>query len=69
MKANRVKRDVWISDTTLRDGEQSPGVVFSREEKIKIARCLVLAGIPEIEAGIPSSHRGDLEDIQELVTL
>ncbi|MFL6137197.1 MAG: UbiA family prenyltransferase [Frankiaceae bacterium] len=45
---------VVLSDTTLRDGEQMPGVVFSPDEKREIARRLAAAGIPLIEAGFPA---------------
>ena len=44
---------VYIVDTTLRDGEQTAGVVFSNEEKIQIARYLDQIGVDQIEVGIP----------------
>lgn len=50
---NKNSKDVWLIDTTLRDGEQAPGVVFTVSEKIRIASLLMEAGIDEIEAGIP----------------
>ena len=43
----------YIIDTTLRDGEQAPGVVYSRKDKWRIAEMLNELGIDEVEAGTP----------------
>jgi hypothetical protein len=56
---NLTSKDVIIDDTTLRDGEQTAGVVFSRSEKVAIARMLDSIGVPELECGIPAMGRDD----------
>jgi 2-isopropylmalate synthase len=55
---------VRIFDTTLRDGEQSPGFSMNTEEKIRMARQLAALGVDVIEAGFPIYSRGDLEAVQ-----
>jgi len=58
---------VVLSDTTLRDGEQMPGVVFSPEEKREVARRLCAAGIPLIEAGFPAVSAEEAGAIRSIV--
>jgi 2-isopropylmalate synthase len=55
---------VRIFDTTLRDGEQSPGFSMTVEEKVRVARQLELLGVDVIEAGFPIASRGDLEGVR-----
>jgi len=55
---------VRIFDTTLRDGEQSPGFSMNTLEKIRMAHQLAALGVDIIEAGFPISSRGDLEAVQ-----
>lgn len=57
---------VLVFDTTLRDGEQSPGVRLSMPEKLEIARQLVKLGVDIIEAGFPISSPGDFESVNTL---
>jgi homocitrate synthase NifV len=60
---------VYIVDTTLRDGEQTAGVVFSNEEKIQIARYLDQIGIDQLEVGIPVMGGAEKESITEIVRM
>jgi 2-isopropylmalate synthase len=55
---------VRIFDTTLRDGEQSPGFSMNTAEKIRLARQLAVLGVDVIEAGFPIASRGDLEAVR-----
>jgi homocitrate synthase NifV len=60
---------VWMIDTTLRDGEQAPGVSFARADKLAIARALDRAGIDELEAGTPATGTAVQEDIRRIAAL
>lgn len=53
-------RKIYIFDTTLRDGEQSPGVNLNTREKVEIAHQLEKLGIDRMEAGFPAASPGDL---------
>jgi 2-isopropylmalate synthase len=52
-----------IFDTTLRDGEQSPGCSMAQPEKLRVARALADLGVDVIEAGFPAASRGDWESV------
>ncbi|MDP4208294.1 MAG: pyruvate carboxyltransferase [Bacteroidota bacterium] len=61
------QQKIHLIDTTLRDGEQAPGVVFRIEEKLRIAELLSKAGIKEIEVGTPAIGKQEIEDIKTIV--
>src|SRR3984885_4774698 len=57
---------VLIFDTTLRDGEQSPGISLNTQEKLEIAQQLARLGVDVIEAGFPITSPGDFEAVQKI---
>jgi 2-isopropylmalate synthase len=59
-----MREKVYIFDTTLRDGEQTPGASLNVDEKLQIARQLELLNVDVIEAGFPFSSRGDFEAVK-----
>jgi homocitrate synthase NifV len=63
------KLPVRIDDTTLRDGEQTAGVVFANKEKVRIARLLDEIGVHQIEAGIPAMGGDERDVIEEIAHL
>lgn len=66
MDEHRAVETVRIFDTTLRDGEQSPGASLSPEEKVDVARQLDGMGVDVIEAGFPAASPGDLRAVQDV---
>ncbi|MBN1231399.1 MAG: 2-isopropylmalate synthase [Anaerolineales bacterium] len=58
--------NVRIFDTTLRDGEQSPGATLTSAEKLEIARALAKMGVDVIEAGFPAASPDDLEAVRRI---
>src|SRR5215470_1751210 len=60
------KDRVVIFDTTLRDGEQSPGATMTHEEKLEVAQLLDEMGVDVIEAGFPIASEGDFEAVNEI---
>jgi homocitrate synthase NifV len=63
------RREVFLVDTTLRDGEQTAGVVFANQEKVRIARLLDELGVPEFEAGSPWLCQEEREAIRDIAGL
>jgi len=62
-----MKKDIYIIDTTLRDGEQAPGVSFSLEEKLEIACLLDEVGVDEAEIGTPAMGTREVQDMRTIV--
>ena len=58
-----------IFDTTLRDGEQSPGASMTRDEKVRIAKALEKMRVDVIEAGFPIASQGDFESVQAVASI
>ncbi|NPA61947.1 MAG: 2-isopropylmalate synthase [Methanococci archaeon] len=69
LKGLKLPERVYIFDTTLRDGEQTPGVSLTPEEKIEIAIKLDDLGVDVIEAGFPVSSLGEQEAIKKICSL
>src|SRR5213082_1875255 len=66
MTAEQDPNRVQIFDTTLRDGEQSPGISLNTAEKLEIAQQLAKLGVDVIEAGFPITSPGDFEAVQAI---
>ncbi|MBT3915846.1 MAG: 2-isopropylmalate synthase [Rhodospirillaceae bacterium] len=69
MTTKKSNNDIIIFDTTLRDGEQSPGASMNLSEKIRIAEILEDMGVDVIEAGFPIASDGDFEAVNEIAKI
>ena len=69
MSARSEKNQIIIFDTTLRDGEQSPGASMNLDEKLRIAEVLEGMGVDVIEAGFPIASDGDFEAVNEIAKI
>ena len=63
------RENVIIFDTTMRDGEQSPGASMSLDEKLELAKILEDMGVDVIEAGFPIASNGDFEAVREIAKI
>lgn len=64
----RDAEQIYVFDTTLRDGEQSPGATLTADEKLEVADALVGLGVDIIEAGFPAASPGDFEAVRAIAT-
>ncbi|APG86804.1 homocitrate synthase (plasmid) [Sinorhizobium americanum CCGM7] len=64
-----MKRQIFLNDTTMRDGERAPGVAFTTAEKLGLAESLAAAGVWEIEIGTPGISPDEIETIRAVVAL
>jgi methanogen homocitrate synthase len=62
-------KDVIVYDSTLRDGEQTPGIAFSLKQKVKIAQKLNEIGVHQIEAGFPAVSEGEQKAVKKICSL
>ena len=69
MNIKTAENEIRIFDTTLRDGEQSPGASMNLSEKIRIAELLEEMGVDIIEAGFPIASEGDFESVSEIAKI
>ena len=69
MSENIKSNKLVVFDTTLRDGEQSPGATLNIEEKVAIAQQLYMLGVDVCEAGFPIASPGDFKAIQQIVKI
>ncbi|MDD1719073.1 MAG: 2-isopropylmalate synthase [Methanoregulaceae archaeon] len=66
---SHAKESITVFDTTLRDGEQTPGISFKFEQKLEIARQLSDIGVHTIEAGFPASSSAELDMVKAIASL
>ena len=64
LRQHKKKPVVWISDTTLRDGAQMPGIQLDPEQKLTIAKALAAAGVHSIDCGFPAAGPNEVEGIR-----
>src|ERR1700694_5152475 len=69
METDMAREHLIIFDTTLRDGEQSPGASMTKEEKIRIAKQLERMKVDVIEAGFAASSKGDFDAITAVASI
>ena len=62
----KIKEEIIVHDTTLREGEQAPGVVFSPDDKMAIAQWLDKVGVQQLESGFPAASPGEMEAVTAL---